>query len=110
MPSATYAIFRTAILTQKQVHCVYDGQARALCPVILGHSNGEEMVLAYQVGGGTRGRPLPPGGEWKCLRLTKVEDARLSEGRWREGERHGRAQTCVQDIDLDINVHVRKRR
>jgi hypothetical protein len=107
MPSATYTLFRNAILSEKQVVCSYDGRARALCPHIIGtNRNGEEVVLAWQFGGGSSGR-LP---QWRCLRLANVRDARVQAGRWQEGGSHRTEQTCVSDIDLDINVHVRKLR
>ena len=31
-------------------------------------------------------------------------------GRWYEGGSHRSTQSCVSDIDLDVNIHVRKRR
>jgi hypothetical protein len=31
------------------------------------------------------------------------------EGRWHEGRSHRATQTCVSEIDLDINVDVWKR-
>ncbi|NNM72509.1 hypothetical protein [Enterovirga aerilata] len=109
MPSATYEVFRQAILQQKQVVCDYDGHPRELCPVILGHTSGEERVFAYQVGGsGSKG--LPPGGAWRCLTLARVGRAALRDGPWREGSSHMREQTCVTEVELDINIHVRGRR
>ena len=107
MPSATYALFREAILAERQVTCQYDGRTRELCPHIIGRNrNGEEVVLAWQFAGQSSG-PLP---QWRCLRLANVSDARSREGRWHEGGSHRTEQTCVSDIDLDINLHVRKRR
>jgi hypothetical protein len=53
---------------------------------------------------------LPLGGNWKCLDLSHVKDAELRAGAWREGERHSKQQTCVEDVDLDVNIHVRKLR
>ncbi len=109
MPSATYTLFRQAILGEKQVTCTYDGHRRVLCPIILGHTGGEEKVLAYQVGGTSRSG-LPPGGEWRCLVLARVRDARLADGPWREGDRHTAPQSCVEEVDVDVNIHVRRRR
>ena len=107
MPSATYALFRNAILTEQQVVCRYDGRLRELCPHIIGTSkSGEEVVLAWQFAGESSG-PLP---QWRCLRLANVRDARMRNGRWYEGGSHRTEQTCVSAIDLDINIHVRKRR
>ena len=104
--SAVYRLFREAILTGRQVTCLYQGRARALCPHIIGHTRGAEVVLAWQFGGESSG-PLPM---WRCLYLDGVSGAQLREGRWHTGEHHRSTQTCVADIDLDINVHVRKAR
>ena len=108
MPSFTYALFRNAILSEQQVVCRYDGRVRELCPHIIGTNKaGEEVVLAWQFAGESSGR-LPP--QWRCLRLANVRDASLRKGRWHEGSSHRTEQTCVSKVDLDINIHVRKRR
>lgn len=96
MPSETYRLFREAILGEKQVVCVYQGHTRELCPVIIGHTSGQEKVLAFQFGGQSS-KTLLPGGEWRCLYLSQVEEAELREGPWREGTRHKTRQTCVED-------------
>ncbi|ERF85347.1 hypothetical protein JQ559_09850 [Bradyrhizobium viridifuturi] len=107
MPSKAYARFRKAILTEQQVVCVYAGRPRELCPHIIGHNrSGEEVVLAWQFAGESSGK-LP---QWRCLRLAHVSDVRLRKGPWHEGGSHRAEQTCVSAIDLDINIHVRKRR
>ena len=107
MPSATYNLFRNAILAEQQVVCSYDGRMRELCPHIIGtNKSGEEVVLAWQFAGESSGK-LP---QWRCLRLANVRDARARNGRWYEGGSHRTEQTCVSTIDLDINIHVRKRR
>jgi hypothetical protein len=107
MPSAIYALFRDAILGEKQVFCTYDGRRRELCPHIIGtNRSGEEVVLAWQFGGSSSGK-LP---QWRCLRLANVGDARARDGDWHEGGSHRSEQTSVSHIDLDINIHVRKRR
>jgi hypothetical protein len=46
MSSATYQIFRDAILNQQQVVCVYQGHRRELCPIIIGHTNGAAAAPA----------------------------------------------------------------
>ena len=107
MPGAVYTLFRNAILGEQQVVCIYDGRMRELCPHIIGtNKRGEEVVLAWQFGGESSG-PLP---QWRCLKLANVSEACPRAGRWHEGGSHRTTQTCVSDIDLDINVHVRKRR
>jgi hypothetical protein len=107
MPSATYVLFRNAILTEQQVLCTYDGRPRELCPHIIGtNKSGEEAVLAWQFAGESSGR-LP---QWRCLKLANVKNARARDGRWHEGGSHQTTQTCVTGIDLDINVDARKLR
>jgi hypothetical protein len=107
MPSPTYTLFRNAILAEQQVTCAYEGRHRELCPHIIGtNKSGEEVVLAWQFAGDSSGK-LP---QWRCLRLANVRDARVRAGPWHEGGSHRAMQTCVSRIDLDINVHVRKRR
>jgi hypothetical protein len=107
MPSSTYTLFRNAILAERQVACTYDGRHRELCPHIIGtNKDGQEVVLAWQFAGESSGK-LP---QWRCLRLANVRNARARDGRWHEGSSHRAAQTCVNDIDLDINIHVRKLR
>jgi len=107
MRSHTYTLFRNAILGEQQVVCSYDRRRRELCPHIIGsNKSGEEVVLAWQFAGESSGK-LP---QWRCLKLAHVRDARTRDGPWHEGGSHRTEQTCVSDIDLDINVHVRKRR
>ena len=66
MQSATYTLFRNAILGEQQVVCRYDGRIRELCPHIIGtNKRSEEVVLAWQFGGESSG-PLP---QWRCLKL-----------------------------------------
>ena len=97
--SATYALFAQAMRKGQQVLCLYDGHARELCPILLGHSKGEEVALVYQFAGASRSR-LP---DWKCLRLAKASAVRLRDGPLYKGSSHQRAQSCVEVVDLDIN-------
>ena len=106
MTSATYRLFRQAIVEEKQVTCVYHGRWRALCPHIIGHKHGAERVLAFQFAGETR-TTLPRGGEWRCLNLAEVREARLRDGAWHTGRAHRAAQSCIDAVDLDINIHSR---
>jgi len=105
--SATYALVRNAIVREQQVVCTYEGRHRELCPHIIGTNKaGEEVVLAWQFAGESSGQ-LP---QWRCLRLAHIREARAREGRWHEGRSHKTTQKCVTEIDLDINIHVRKLR
>ena len=102
MQSKTYRLFAEAMAGRKQILCTYDDYARELCPIILGHSHGQEKALAFQFGGESS-KGLPPGGEWKCLFLAKISDVRLRDGPWRAGYSHQQRQRCVEIVDLDVN-------
>lgn len=100
--SRVYEAFVQAIADRKQILCTYEGEPRELCPHILGHTKGEEVALTYQFGGQSKSG-LPPGGEWRCLFLSKVRNVRLRDGPWHAGSRHRRPQPCVEVVDVDVN-------
>lgn len=87
---------------RRQVACTYRDLPRVVCPVVLGHTDGAEKALTFQIGGESASG-LPPGGEWRCLSLADVEDARVQDGAWRSGASHTQPQGCVRDVDLDVN-------
>jgi len=102
MSSPIYDLFAQAMQERTQVHCIYRGRPRAVCPIILGHTNGQEVALVFQVGGESS-QPLSREGAWRCLRLAEVSSAQLHEGPWRSGLSHRQSQPCVKDVDLDVN-------
>lgn len=100
--SPTYLLFRRAMAEKKPIACLYDSYPRALCPIILGHTDREEVSLAYQFAGES-GSGRVRG--WKCLTLSNVADARLFDGPWNEGPGpHSSTQSCVKDVDCDVNA------
>lgn len=102
MTSSSYRLIALAMQERKQVHCRYEGFARALCPIMLGYKRGKERVLCFQFGGDAS-KGLPPGGQWKCFDLAKMTDVELRSGRWHAGTVHSHPQHCIDDVDLDIN-------
>lgn len=102
MASAAYRLFREAIERRMQVIFIYDGQRREVCPHILGHTKGEEKVLAFQFAGRSKSQPLTEA-DWRCFFLSKVRLAHLREGPWHTGRTHSRTQVCVEDVDIDVN-------
>jgi hypothetical protein len=100
--SSNYALFEQAMAMRKQIFCMYGGYPRALCPIILGHSQGQEKALTYQFGGQSKSG-LPPQGEWRCLWLSKVSNVQLRDGPWFAGSSHTQPQGCVEIVDLDVN-------
>jgi hypothetical protein len=101
VPSATYRLFERAMRERKPVVCMYQGHPRAICPIILGHTDGAEKALTFQFeGSGSKG---PVRGQWKCLALAEVSNAEIIDGPWHSGGAHSQSQSCVKDVDLDVN-------
>jgi predicted DNA-binding transcriptional regulator YafY len=103
MASATYAIFRQAILELNQITCTYQGRYREICPHVLGYKSGKEQALAFQFGGDSS-KGLAEGGEWRCLVLDQVQDAKMREGPWHTNDSHLKPQTCVDQVDVEVKV------
>lgn len=101
MASLTYQIFREAILRMKQVTCVYRGLRREVCPHTLGYTAGHEQALTFQFAGQSASG-FPPGGEWRCMILDEVRDAAIKDGPWHTANTHGRPQTCVKQVDVEV--------
>jgi hypothetical protein len=96
----TYALVRRAIEERRQVHATYGGHQRRMCPHVIGARAGQERVLFFQFAGGS-GRGLPPGGDWRCLRLVGLTDVSIEDGPWHT-RAHSEPQRCIDDVDLEI--------
>ena len=97
-----YQFLRDAIVHKRQVVCTYKGLRREVCPHVVGvGKDGREMVLSYQFAGQSS-KGLPPGGEWRCMRVADISDATSRTGQWHTGDNHSRPQMCVKIIDVEI--------
>jgi hypothetical protein len=98
----SYAVLRDAIVHRKQVTCTYNGLVREICPHVIGTGgDGSQMVLSYQFGGRSS-KGLPPGGEWRCMRVDAIHGAVSRAGAWHSGDNHSRPQSCVKVIDVEV--------
>jgi len=100
--SAVYSLVRQAILEKKQVHAVFAGLPRRLCPHVIGAKNGRPQALFFQFGGSSRRGPLPAG-DWRCLPIDQLTDVSIHEGSWRT-RRHTQPQSCVDEVDLEVEL------
>lgn len=102
MPSAVYQIVRDAILSKRQIVGTYDGHVREMCPHCIGRNKeGGEQALFFQFAGGSK-TGLPPGGQWRCFDLTKLQNVSARDGQWHTGPSHTRPQTCVKQVDVEV--------
>jgi hypothetical protein len=101
--SAIYELFETAMRRRQPVACIYQDRYREICPIVLGWTDGREQALTYQVDGQSS-RPLTtPDTRWRCMKLDEVSEARLIDGAWVSESTHKSGQTCVTEVDLDVN-------
>jgi len=100
-PSETYRLVWRAARARQQITCIYDGRYREACPTIVGYKDdGREAVFVFQFGGES-GSELP---NWRCLTLAGMTDLRVRNGPWRGGSSHSTTQTCIQHVDVDVNI------
>jgi hypothetical protein len=101
--AAPYLLLAWAIENRVSLSCLYGGQPRIFCSILLGwNPDGEEMILVYQFGGRTSaGRLRKPA--WKCFRVAGLSRIEIIRGEWQAGARHSQRQTCVEIVDYDVN-------
>lgn len=99
-----YRILRDAILSKKQVRCVYRGLVREICPHVLGiGKDGAERVLSFQFAGQSS-KGLPPGGDWRCMRIDEISNVTMHNGAWHTRDNNLQQQTCVADVDVEVET------
>lgn len=104
MSSSVYDVIRNAIANKQQVTATYQEHVRELCPHVIGTKNGREQALFYQFGGTSSKGPITPDqGAWRCLSIEELSNVSTRNGEWFTGANHSRPQTCVDNIDLEVN-------
>ncbi len=103
-----YQIIRQAIINKKVVVATYDGLERIMCPHVIGtNKQGREQALCYQFAGESRSRPIEPDGSpvnWRCVEIAKLTNVSATDGDWHTAPNHSRPQTCVADIDVEVEI------
>jgi hypothetical protein len=84
-----------ATRNRRAVTATYRGQARRLCPHVLGKKGGRWECLFYQAaGGGDSG----PSGNWRCIPLEDLTDLEVVGGRWHSAPEGSRPPGCVDEV------------
>lgn len=98
-----YAIIREAIVRKQHIYAVYKGHYREMCPHVIGTKNGREQALFYQFGGeSSSGLSMDPRMNWRCCVIDELSDVVAVDGDWHTAENHSRPQTCVDEIDVEV--------
>ena len=95
-----YSIVRPAIASRRQIIATYGGHQREMCPHAIGTKAGRPQALFFQFGGSSSSG-LPPGGEWRCLPLAGLSNVTAVDGPWHTAP-HTQAQTCIDEVDLEV--------
>ena len=106
MSSMIYGLVRQAIIDKKIVTGNYDGYYREMCPHTIGRSKtGDEQALFYQTGGESKSGLGPPGSpkNWRCIPLSRLSNVKVIDGAWGTASNHSMPQTCVADIDIEVD-------
>jgi len=102
----THAQIRVAIAHRRPIAALYRGRKRLLCPHLLGWDRQRRLqVLCYQYGGDsdTGLQPAAPSENWRCLAVENLSQVELLDAPWQTAENHSRPQTCIEDVELDVD-------
>ena len=102
----THAQIRAAIVHRRAVAALYRGRKRLLCPHLLGWNRQRRLqVLCYQYGGDSETglEPAAPSENWRCLSVENLSQVEFLDGPWQTAENHSRPQTCIEDVELDVD-------
>ena len=104
MPTARYRDWFEAIRHKRRVCYIYQGKPREGCPHVLGlDKDAQEKVLVCRV---------VPGGsqpQWRCLFVAETAIAGPAHGRWLEASSHKQRNSCIVDVDIDVNREAEQR-
>jgi len=103
--SNNYEIIAHAIKEKLQITAYYQGYYREMCPHALGSKKGRKQALFYQFAGeSSRGTVLPGSTfNWRCIPVDGLTDIKLRAGPWHTAGNHSQAQTCVDQIDIEVS-------
>ena len=99
-----YDIIKDAIANKRQITATYQNHVRIMCPHVIGTKNGREQALFFQFGGtsASEGTITPENGRWRCLAIEQLDDVSAQNGDWHTRDDHSQDQTCVDDVDLEV--------
>jgi len=90
-----------AIQKRLIVTAMYQDRQRIMCPHVIGHKDGRLNALFFQFAGESK-RGLPPGGQWRCIRLNELSNVSIAPGEWHTAPDFARPQTCVDQVIAEI--------
>jgi hypothetical protein len=101
-----HACIRAAIIHRRPIAALYRERRRLLCPHLLGWNRYRRLrVLCYQFGGDSESGLEPTGApdNWRCMAVEHLDHVELLDGTWQTAENHSRPQTCIEEVELDVD-------
>ena len=93
-----------AIRSRTSLTAVYKSEPREFSPHAIGKGRyGEDVVLVYQFGGMSGGRPtggLPPERCWRMFVIEDLQDVAATESGWHSHESYAAAQERLNGISV----------
>lgn len=104
--ASNYDIIAEAIEGKFQITATYQGYYREMCPHALGKKRGKYQALFYQFGGSSSKGPVTADSpfNWRCIPIEGLIDLKLRAGEWHTAQNHSQAQTCIDQIDIEIRI------
>jgi hypothetical protein len=102
-----HAQVRAAIIHRRPIAALYRGRRRLLCPHLLGWNRHRRLqVLCYQYGGDSESglKPAEPSENWRCLAVQNLSQVELLDDPWQTAENRSRPQTCIEEVELDVDA------
>jgi hypothetical protein len=102
-----HAQVRAAIIHRRPIAALYRGRRRLLCPHLLGWNRlRRPQVLCYQYGGDSESGLKPAGASdnWRCLAVENLSQVELLDGPWQTAEKRSWPQTCIEEVELDVDA------
>src|SRR5580704_136602 len=103
-----HAQLRDAIIHRRPVTALYQGRRRLLCPHLLGWNKQRRLqALCYQYGGDSESglQPVGASDNWRCLAVENLRQVELLDDPWQTAENHTRPQTCIDEVELDVEAY-----
>ena len=100
-----HVLVHAAIVGRRPITAVYNEYRRLFCPHRLGRNKkGQLRVLCYQYGGASESGLETEGSpdNWRCIALEKLGGVLLLDDTWRTAPNHSRPQTCIWDVEIDV--------
>ena len=103
--SPEFRLLQQAIEEGRNIVATYGGHERFMTPHTLGWKRDREQCLLYQYAGTSSSQSsfhANSPDNWRCVRVDRLFNLRLADGKLQTCTRHTQQQTCVDDVLCEI--------